>query len=245
MMRRDLAPFEDRVRIVLPDARGHGRSDRFEDPAEYTWDRKCADVVALLDHLGVERAVWGGNSMGAALSLWAGAHHPQRVRAIIDISGPPEATSADDASWWSENRSAVIAGDFAGIYEATVLRRSGAAALAALRARPERRQEVIDSLSRHSVASLLALFDETYNRPGWLASCAAITAPTLVIGGSLDTFPDEGQTRRVAAVIAGSELHVSEGAGHFPNRTHRPLTQSLIGEFLGRIGVLGELGGED
>ena len=237
-MVRDLEPFYDELRVILPDTRGHGRSDRFETSAEYTWAAKCADVVALLDHLAIQSAVWGGNSMGAALSLWAASHVPQRVRAVIDISGPPAPTVDDDAAWWSEHRPLVEAGQFARYYEANVLRRSGPDALDALKARPERYDEIVELLHRHSVPSFLALLDETFNRPGWLDRCARIACPTLVIGGSLDIFPDEAQSRSVAATVPGARLYMVEGGPHFPNRTHRLEVQGVIRDFLVDIGIL-------
>ncbi len=238
MMVRDLAPFFDQLRVILPDIRGHGRSARFDDPAEYTWAAKCVDVVELLDHLGIQRAVWGGNSMGAALSLWAAIHQPDRVRAVVDISGPPEPVSRHDATWWAEQRPLVAAGQFAAYYEANVLHRSGPAALASLKARPERYAEIVELLHGHTVASFLALLDETYARPGWLDQCSRIECPTLVIGGSLDAFPDEAQSRRVADVIAGARLYMVEGGPHFPNRTHRAEVQGVVRAFLTDIGVL-------
>ncbi|MGH8674072.1 MAG: alpha/beta fold hydrolase, partial [Burkholderiales bacterium] len=80
MMLPDLEPFFSTLRVLLPDARGHGLSQKFERIEDYTYPRKAADVLALLDVLGLDSAVWGGASMGAALSLWAAAHAPARVR---------------------------------------------------------------------------------------------------------------------------------------------------------------------
>jgi 3-oxoadipate enol-lactonase len=92
-------------------------------------------------------------------------------------------------------------------------------------------------LRHHSVASLLALLDETYSRRDWLADCARIRCPVLVIAGSEDPFPTEAMSRRVAAVVPDARLHVVAGGPHFPNRSHRALVQSLIGDFLAEIGV--------
>lgn len=232
MMTRDLEPFFETTRVLIPDARGHGRSSRFESKDEYTWSAKCADMVALLDVFGIERAIWGGNSMGAALSLWAGVHHPERVQAIIDISGPPAATPDVEREWWAAHRPLIERHQFAEYYEASVMMRSGAAALENLRARPERFGEIVAHLERHSVASFLALLDETFDRPDWLDSCAAIQCPTLVIGGSEDAFPGPEQTRAVAERIEHATLHIVEGGPHFPNRTHRSKVQAVIGGFL-------------
>jgi pimeloyl-ACP methyl ester carboxylesterase len=43
--------------LILIDARGHGRSDKPHDPAAYTLDKRAADVLAVLDDAGIERAI--------------------------------------------------------------------------------------------------------------------------------------------------------------------------------------------
>src|SRR5688572_32706388 len=90
----DLEPFFGRIRALFPDTRGHGLSAKFERVADYTYAKKAEDVGLWLDALGVGRAVFGGASMGAALSLWLAAHAPERVRAVVSISGPPYAPPA-------------------------------------------------------------------------------------------------------------------------------------------------------
>jgi pimeloyl-ACP methyl ester carboxylesterase len=89
VMLPDVEPFLHRVRALLPDTRGHGRSQRFERPEDYGYGAKAADLLAWLDTLGVATALFGGASMGAALSLWLAAHHAERVRGVFSISGPP------------------------------------------------------------------------------------------------------------------------------------------------------------
>ena len=237
MMVGDLEPFFGAWRVLCPDTRGHGLSSKFERPEDYTYDRKGEDVLLWLDALGIERAVWGGASMGAALSLWAAIHAPERVRAVISISGPPYTPLPEDVAWWRAHRPLVEAGKFAEYFDANVRLRSGADALARFKARPDRYAETIERLRSHSIASLLALLDETYARGEWLADCARIRCPVLVIAGSEDHFPTVAMSRRVAEVIPGSRLAVIEGGGHFPNRTHRAEVQAAIARFLAEIGV--------
>ena len=55
-------------------------------------------------------AVWGGVSMGGALSLWIASHAPSLARAVISISGPPYAAPESDRRWWAEHRPLVEAG---------------------------------------------------------------------------------------------------------------------------------------
>ena len=234
----DLEPFLGQVRGLFPDARGHGRSQKFERVEDYGYRPKAEDLVRWLDHLGVARAVWGGASMGGALSLWAAVHEPERVRAAVSISGPPFEPTAADKRWWAEHRHLVETGRLAEYFDANVRLRMGEAALERLRARPERHAEIIDRLSAHSTASLLALLDETYSRTTWLADCARIRCPVLVIAGSEDSFPTLEMSRMVADAIPGARLHVVEGGPHFPNRSHRAEVQRAIGAFLADLGVL-------
>jgi pimeloyl-ACP methyl ester carboxylesterase len=238
MMIADLEPFGESIRGIFPDARGHGLSQKFERTEDYTYPRKGEDALLLLDSLGVSSAVWGGASMGGALSLWAAIHAPGRVRAVISISGPPYAPPASDIQWWKEHRALVEQGRFAEYFDANIRLRLGEAALERLKARPERYAETIERLHSHSIASFLALLDETYQRGDWLDECAAIRCPVLVIAGSEDHFPSVEQSRRVAGTIPGAKLHVVQGGGHFPNRTHRVEVQQAIRSFLQGVMIL-------
>jgi len=233
----DLEPFAGRIRALFPDTRGHGLSSKFERVEDYGYAAKVEDVLLWLDALGVQRAVWGGASMGGALSLWAAIHAPARVRAVISISGPPYEPAAEDKAWWRAHRPLVEAGRVAEYFDANVRLRMGEAALARFKARPERYTETIERLRGHSTASLLALLDETYGRGEWLADCARIRCPVLVVAGSEDHFPTVAMSERVAATIPGARLRVIAGGGHFPNRTHRAEVQATIAAFLDEIGV--------
>jgi 3-oxoadipate enol-lactonase len=234
----DLEPFLPRIWALFPDTRGHGLSQKFERTEDYTYPEKGRDLLAWLDGLGIARAVWGGASMGGALSLWVAAHHPDRVRALVSISGPPFAPLEADKQWWARHRGLVAAGRFEEFFDANIRLRMGDEALTRLKARPDRYAEVTGRLRGHSVASLLALLDETYARTEWLADCARIRCPALIIAGAEDSFPTPEMSARVAAAIPGARLHVVRGGPHFPNRSHRAEVQSVIGEFFAKIAVV-------
>jgi pimeloyl-ACP methyl ester carboxylesterase len=70
-------------RIVLVDMFGHGASDQPHDMTAYSMPQFGADVIALLDHLGIQQAVVGGTSLGANVSLEAAVAAPERVRALV------------------------------------------------------------------------------------------------------------------------------------------------------------------
>lgn len=71
------------ARVVLLDLLGHGRSDKPLHAAAYRIDSYADQVVALLDHLGATDAVLGGLSLGANVSLFVAAQHPERVRGLV------------------------------------------------------------------------------------------------------------------------------------------------------------------
>lgn len=69
--------------VVTVDLLGHGRSDRPTDPLLYSMTAFGEQVVALLDHLGAERAVVGGTSLGANVALETVVLAPERVRGLL------------------------------------------------------------------------------------------------------------------------------------------------------------------
>lgn len=70
-------------RVVLLDLLGHGRSDKPTKASEHRVDFYAEQVLGLMDHLGIERAVLGGVSLGAITTLTAAALAPHRVRALF------------------------------------------------------------------------------------------------------------------------------------------------------------------
>jgi pimeloyl-ACP methyl ester carboxylesterase len=69
-------------RVVSYDARGHGRSTAAPDPVAYGYGRLECDLEAVLDTLGLDRAVLAGASMGAHTAVRFALRHPERVAAL-------------------------------------------------------------------------------------------------------------------------------------------------------------------
>jgi pimeloyl-ACP methyl ester carboxylesterase len=70
-------------RVIALDNRGHGQSTKLYDPSDYHTDKMAADARALLDHLQIEQADVFGYSMGARITAFLSAAHPDRVRSAI------------------------------------------------------------------------------------------------------------------------------------------------------------------
>jgi pimeloyl-ACP methyl ester carboxylesterase len=75
-------------RVVAPDLRGYGRSSAPPDPSDYDRAHTVADMVGLLDALGIEQAVFAGHDFGAALTWDLPQWAPGRVRALMQLSVP-------------------------------------------------------------------------------------------------------------------------------------------------------------
>jgi pimeloyl-ACP methyl ester carboxylesterase len=83
-------------RLILIDARGHGQSDAPHDPAAYRLRELAADVVAVLDELGVASTPICGFSAGANTALWLGACATDRIDAVAALSPGPERVGFTD-----------------------------------------------------------------------------------------------------------------------------------------------------
>lgn len=70
-------------RVIAMDWRGHGESQKFHDSADYEADAMLGDVVALLDHLGLDRVEVMGFSMGGGLAMRLAMQESARVKRLI------------------------------------------------------------------------------------------------------------------------------------------------------------------
>jgi pimeloyl-ACP methyl ester carboxylesterase len=70
-------------RVIAYDARGHGHSSPAPEPSAYTYPELAADLLAVLDDRGIERAVLAGASMGAHTALRLALDHGDRVAGLV------------------------------------------------------------------------------------------------------------------------------------------------------------------
>lgn len=81
--RDQFIPLADRYRIVIFDQLGHGDSTPVTDPVLYDAQRMAGDMAAIMDALNIERAIVGGESMGAATTLLFALKCPHRVETLL------------------------------------------------------------------------------------------------------------------------------------------------------------------
>jgi pimeloyl-ACP methyl ester carboxylesterase len=82
-------------RLILIDARGHGASDKPHDTDSYELERRVADVVAVLDGLAIEKAVFWGYSMGGWIGFGTAKYSKERFRALVIGGQHPYARSME------------------------------------------------------------------------------------------------------------------------------------------------------
>ncbi len=91
------ADMRDTFRVLRYDQRGHGETDA---PAgRYTFELLIADIIALMDTLGIKRAHWAGISMGGATAIGAVQKHPDRFDRLAICDTPGQSTPASTQQW--------------------------------------------------------------------------------------------------------------------------------------------------
>lgn len=231
-LRRSLPPGK----ALFYDPRGLGRSDR---PAGgYTVDQAARDAWALLDGLGVEKAVLVGVSWGGTVAQTMTRQRPGRVRGLLLIStwlGPDPHRDELIRVWgelfgrvplelfYREVHLWTFAPDFYRTSAPAVRRFQQGLAMG--RDHPD--PETFRAMTRGALA-----FD---GRGAW----PALAGPVLVLVGGEDlvTPPEEGT--RLAAAIPGAELRVVPGRGHGLLWEAPDVVVSALGELLDRLEVSG------
>jgi pimeloyl-ACP methyl ester carboxylesterase len=206
-----LAAFERKNwRVIAFDLRGHGQSDKPHDAALYGRDQMAGDIVALMDHLDLNRVDLMGYSMGAHLSLAAALASPDRVVNLI-LGGIGKRRSQEDSSAKMTMAQAMRTTDVSAITDST---------LRGFRQFAENQGE--DRMA-------LAACSEAVGAPIGLDDLGGLTMPTLVVTGDLDEIA--GDPRVVADAIPGAKCVSLPGCDHFSAIPHA-LFKAAVFDFL-------------
>ncbi|MCH8025262.1 MAG: alpha/beta hydrolase [Chloroflexi bacterium] len=92
----------DSYRVIAWDMRGHYRSEAPEELAKYTQDIVVEDLRALCDHLGLEKAVHGGHSLGGYTALRFYEKYPERVAALVLLAAGPGYRNPEASQAWTD-----------------------------------------------------------------------------------------------------------------------------------------------
>jgi pimeloyl-ACP methyl ester carboxylesterase len=192
--------LSERHQVIGVELQGHGRTGDIE--REITPAASASDVIALLDHLGIERAHVLGHSMGAAVALELAVNHPDRVRSIVPMSASvrPDGMHEDltDPAKQATSTRMPTPQDFEDFRNAYLR----------LSPHPDHFDDFLQALSQ-SDADLRGWTDE---------QLAGITAPVLIVQGDRD-FVTVEHGALMQQLIPGAQLAV------LPNTTHMQTTR--------------------
>jgi len=206
------------LRVIAYDARGHGHSTAASDSSAYDYERLARDLLAVLDSLGIDRAVLAGASMGAHTIVRFALHHPERVSALglITPAYDPDAdtTGPDANADWDALARGLREGGVDGFLAAYDFSTVPDAWRGTVEAVVRQRLSAHD----HPEAIADALEVVPCSRPfERIEELAAIQAPALVIASRDEADPGHPLAvgERYAQAISGARLIV-EDAGESP-----------------------------
>ncbi|MDP9265062.1 MAG: alpha/beta hydrolase [Chloroflexota bacterium] len=206
---------DGQLRLIAPDARGHGDSDKPRHPEAYASREFVADALAIMDAAGAASALVVGHSMGGGHAARLAVAHPERVRGLVlvDWSPAPLAEGAERARRLSLARPAGFA--------------DAAAALAYLRATSPGYSDAVYAnrlayafargpaglVWKSSSAALAAILEGARETEEHGPDLGRIACPTLVVRGTRSTVLSADVARAAARTLRDGRL-LELDAGH-------------------------------
>jgi len=212
----------DAYRVIRYESCGHGESDVPVGPM--TIQRFGAQLIALLDHVGVDRATLCGCSLGGVIALWMSANHPDQVAGAV-LANTGAKVGTDES--WNTRIAGVRDGGMAAVRDLVV----GRFLTAEFRARePE-----VTELVRGMVGGT--------NPGGYIAACEALRAadlrplaptvrvPTMIVTSERDESTPPALARELHAFIPDSELVMIPNAAHLSNVERPDVFNAILVRF--------------
>ncbi len=214
-------------RAIAYDIRGHGASDVGD--GQYMIEGHVEDLVGLMDHLEIGRAVVVGLSMGGYITLRALEKHPQRFIAAVLCDTRSEPDSNEGKLKRHAGIELVRKAGSAGFAESFV---GGLFAPGNLKSHVREKEEIrktIENTSPLSIAgTLIALAARTDTTP----SLQSIKVPTLIMVGEFDQLTPPAASEAMHERIPGSQLHIVPAAAHMSNLENPEFFNERLLQFL-------------
>lgn len=206
------AAFTPRFRVITPDLRGMGRSDT--PTGTYSVETYADDMVALLDHLGIGRAVVGGMSMGGYILLAMLRRHPDRVEGAIFIDTKAGADTEEGRAGrrkMAEQARAEGAGAVADVMLPKMLTERTRSQ------QPELAAHVREMMAATPVDGIVGALEALAARADSTEHLQQFDVPALVIVGSEDQVTPPTEAEKLQQGLPKAQLVVIDGAAHAAN----------------------------
>lgn len=211
------------LRVIRFDTRGHGASEAPTGPC--TIEQYAADLLTLLDTLGIVRAHICGLSLGGMIAQWCAIYHPERVMSATFANTAARIGSEQS---WDARIAAIQSGGLESIRSAVLARFLSEEYR---RNQPESTQRISDMLMATSptgyIAACMSLRSADL-RP----HIPAVRVPTLILAGELDESTPPDQARELHAAIARSKLVIFPATAHLSNIERPTEFSTLLREFI-------------
>lgn len=219
-----------RYRVIRFDCRGFGASGPFDTATGYT---HAEDIIALLDHLGIQEAFVVGLSFGGRVALLTALAAPGRVRGLAMLG-----TVLDGIEWDPESAagSALVTRQVAtgGVLAGRVAWLAHPLFAAAME-RPGLASELIEMVAGYPGQHWLGQDPHRQDEPRLPEALGDVTVPTLVAVGELDVPGFREMSAVLARDIPGAEHHLVGGAGHMINMEEPAAVTAMLLRFLDRV----------
>jgi pimeloyl-ACP methyl ester carboxylesterase len=203
-------------RVIAPDLRGFGRSERPDEVAAYALRNAVADVTGILDALGIETAHVVGHDWGAAVAWLTAIMHPDRVRRLVAVSVPhplvPATLRQKEMGWYQ------LFFQFAGVAEATIQHDDWAWLRWLSRGDGDLENAIADLSRPGALTASLNWYRANLapRMPGPAPSLPPVQAPTLGIWSDRDYYLDGERMRQSGDLIEGPWRYEQiAGASHW------------------------------
>jgi len=214
-------------RVITPDLRGFGESKLTSEMV--SMDVYADDIVALLDRLGIDKAVVGGMSMGGYVLLNLLERYPDRIAAPIFIVTK---AGGDDDAGKSRRTALAEASHVQGILPVAEAFRNILFAPATLADNPELVGEVLGWILATDPPGAAAALIAMRDRKDFIPLLGGISQPALVIGADQDLAMPVENSRVIAEGLPDADLCILHGGGHMVNLEQPEGFNEAVLEFL-------------
>ena len=236
--------YAGRFRVIAPDFRGRGMSERDPEPGRYLPLTYASDVLQLLDELGIERAVFVGTSLGGLVTMLVAGIQPERIAgAILNDIGPDLDTAGLDRIKSYVGKPKRFK-DWAQAADYVVEVNRGLPASYG----PDDWVRAAKRICRDDGDGVVLDYDmaiaEPFNRPEkpeggvafdmWPLYRRLGQVPLLIVRGESSDLLSRETAKAMLDAAPGAQLVTVEGVGHAPELTE-PAAVAAIDDFLARF----------